>query len=90
MVVLHACRCSKLSTYSTWSAHLHVVFELVVALQIIHVALDGHVVEAEQVVELDAKGFLELLLVCSLQRHTPLLVSLWRNPIRTRHQQAAL
>jgi len=36
------------------------------ALQIIHIALDGHVVQAQQVVEGDAMALAQLLLVCAL------------------------
>lgn len=46
---------------------LHVLLKLVSPLQVVHIPLDGHVVQAEQVVEHNAKGIPELLLICSLQ-----------------------
>lgn len=55
--------------------HLHVLLQLPSALQVIHIALDGHVVQAQQVVEGDAMAFAQLLLVCTL-RHTHVLLSM--------------
>ena len=46
---------------------LHVLFQLVPPLQVVHIALDGHVVQAEQAVEPDAKSIHQLLLKGSLQ-----------------------
>ncbi len=52
-----------------WQAeeHLHVLLQLPSTLQVVHVALDGHVVQAQQVVESDAMALPQLLLVCTLQ-----------------------
>ena len=49
---------------------LHVLFQLVPPLQVVHIALDGHVVQAEQAVEPDSKGIHQLLLIGSLQSST--------------------
>ena len=53
--------------------HLHVLLQLPSALQVIHITLDGHVVQAQQIIEGDAMAFAQLLLVCTLRyRHVPL------------------
>ena len=53
---------------NTWTLDdLHVLLQLAAALQIVNIALDEHVVQTEEIVEGDAIGLLELLLVSSLQ-----------------------
>ena len=47
----------------TANANLHVLLELVSPLQVVHVALDGPVIQAEEAVERYAKVLHELLLV---------------------------
>ena len=47
---------------------LHVIGQLPLALQVIHVALDGHVVQAQQAVEANAVSFRQLSLVRLLQQ----------------------
>ena len=61
------CKCSVGNALTD----LHVLLKLVTPLQVVHIPLDGHVVQAEQVVEHNAKGIFELLLICSLQHDTP-------------------
>ena len=41
-------------------ARLHVLLQLAMALQVVDVPLDGHVVQAQQVAELDAKSLAQL------------------------------
>ena len=48
--------------------HLHVLLQLVAPLEVVNIPFDGHVVQAKQAVEDNAKMLLKLFLVYSLSR----------------------
>ena len=62
---------TNVRTKQELSTHLHVLLKLVAPLQVVHVSLDWHVVQAEQVVEHNAKVLEQLLLVYTLKGSTP-------------------
>ena len=83
---IHSCMAALLSALSTiaeaaWcvcvdkKVYLHVLFQLPSALQVVHIPLDGHVVQAQQAVESYAIAAAQLLLVgCLCHRCTPLML----------------